>query len=48
MAPLPMNEILHGDVLERIKNIPDESTDCILTSPPYWGLLPKVASNKRL
>ena len=27
-----------GDVLEKFKDIPDESVDCIVTSPPYWGL----------
>ncbi|KKN76224.1 hypothetical protein LCGC14_0372500 [marine sediment metagenome] len=31
-------KILHGDVLERLKDIPDESVDVISTSPPYWGL----------
>jgi len=31
-------KILIGDVLEKIKDIPDESIDCIITSPPYWGL----------
>jgi len=30
--------ILHGDVLEQLGNIPSESIDCIITSPPYWGL----------
>jgi len=30
--------ILHGDVLEKLKEIPDESIDCVITSPPYWGL----------
>ena len=39
---LPYNslsrQILHGDILEKIKEIPDESIDCIITSPPYWGL----------
>lgn len=30
--------ILHGDVMEQIKKIPDEYVDCIITSPPYWGL----------
>lgn len=30
--------ILLGDVLEKIKEIPPESIDCIITSPPYWGL----------
>lgn len=30
--------ILHGDVLEKLKEIETESIDCIITSPPYWGL----------
>lgn len=30
--------ILHGDVLEKLKEIPDEFVDCIISSPPYWGL----------
>ena len=35
---LPINQILEGDVLARLKDIPDESVDCCVTSPPYWGL----------
>jgi DNA modification methylase len=31
-------KILVGDVLERIKEIPDESIQSAITSPPYWGL----------
>ena len=27
-----------GDVLECLRQIPDESVHCIVTSPPYWGL----------
>jgi len=30
--------ILTGHVLEKIKEIPDESVSCMITSPPYWGL----------
>jgi len=30
--------ILVGDVIEKLKEIPDESIDCVITSPPYWGL----------
>jgi len=30
--------ILVGDVLEKLKEIPDESIDCVVTSPPYWAL----------
>ncbi len=31
-------EIRIGDVRELIKAMPDESVDCVVTSPPYWGL----------
>ena len=31
-------KILIGDFLEKFKDIPDESIDCVITSPPYWGL----------
>jgi DNA methylase len=34
----PLNEILVGDVRERLKELPDASVDCIITSPPYWNL----------
>lgn len=30
--------ILQGQVLEKIKEIPDNSVDTIITSPPYWAL----------
>lgn len=30
--------ILVGDVLDRIKEIPDQTVQCVVTSPPYWGL----------
>ena len=28
---------LHGDALTVLKEIPDASIDCAMTSPPYWG-----------
>ena len=31
-------KILQGDILDKIKEIPDESIDCIITSPPYYAL----------
>jgi len=31
-------QILHGDVLEKLKEIHNESIDCIISSPPYWSL----------
>lgn len=30
--------IFHGDVLETLRQMPDESVNCVVTSPPYWGL----------
>lgn len=34
-----MNWTLHcGDALSVLKTMPDASVDCIVTSPPYWGL----------
>lgn len=27
-----------GDVIDTLKKIPDESVQCVVTSPPYWGL----------
>jgi DNA modification methylase len=30
--------ILIGDVRARLKELPDESVHCVVTSPPYWGL----------
>ena len=31
-------EILHGDVLDKLAAISDETIDVIISSPPYWGL----------
>lgn len=31
-------KILIGDVRSRLKDIPDKSVQCVVTSPPYWGL----------
>lgn len=35
---LPLNTILQGDCLEMVKTLPDNSIDCCITSPPYYGL----------
>ena len=32
------NKIICGDALETLKNFPDESINCSITSPPYYGL----------
>lgn len=33
-----LNEVHQGDVRETLKEIPDESVDMVVTSPPYYGL----------
>jgi len=33
------NQLIKGDCLEELKKLPDESIDCIITSPPYFKLL---------
>lgn len=30
--------LIEGDALDTLKELPDESVNCIITSPPYWGL----------
>lgn len=34
----PVNRILQGNCLTILKKLKDESVDCCVTSPPYWGL----------
>ncbi|MGX3097629.1 DNA methyltransferase [Helicobacter sp. 23-1046] len=34
--PLPLNQILHGNSLELLKTIPNDSIDLIFADPPYW------------
>ena len=33
-----MNNILQGDVIEKLKEIETGTVQCVVTSPPYWGL----------
>lgn len=33
-----MNKIITGECLTELKKLPDESVNCIITSPPYYGL----------
>jgi len=33
-----INKVIQGDALETIKEFPDESIDCVITSPAYWQL----------
>lgn len=31
-------QFLIGDVFDQLATVPDSSIDCVVTSPPYWGL----------
>ncbi len=31
-------EIIVGDCIEVLRTLPAESVQCVVTSPPYWGL----------
>jgi len=33
-----INKIICGNTLSVLKTLPDESVNCVVTSPPYWGL----------
>jgi len=38
MTELPRNTILIGDAAARLRELPDASVDCVITSPPYFQL----------
>lgn len=35
---LPINQIMNGDALTHLKELADNSINCVMTSPPYWAL----------
>ncbi len=35
MEKLPLNQIIHGDCIEILKSLPENSVDCIFADPPY-------------
>ncbi|SHT79929.1 DNA modification methylase [Mycobacteroides abscessus subsp. abscessus] len=35
---VPRNRIIVGDALDRLRRLPDDSIDCVATSPPYFRL----------
>ena len=35
---LELNIIHHGNCLDLLRQMADESVNCVITSPPYWGL----------
>lgn len=37
IGPFPVNQVIQGDCRELLKELPDESIDIVVTSPPYWG-----------
>lgn len=37
IGPFELNTVVEGDCLELIPQLPDESIDVLVTSPPYWG-----------
>jgi site-specific DNA-methyltransferase (adenine-specific) len=38
MKPSLRNTIIVGDALEQLQRLPSASIDCVITSPPYFGL----------
>lgn len=38
MTHLPLGQILVGDVRDRLKELPDASINCVITSPPYFAM----------
>jgi len=37
-ATLPLGQIVKGDALAVLRTFPSGSVQCVVTSPPYWGL----------
>ncbi|XVS65980.1 DNA methyltransferase [Actinosynnema sp. CA-299493] len=35
---LPLGQVLIGDARTLLDDLPAASVDCVITSPPYWGL----------
>lgn len=38
IGPYKPNSYVVGDARELLHQLPDKSIDCVVTSPPYWGL----------
>lgn len=41
-SSLVTQDVRVGDARELIKNVPDNSLDLVVTSPPYWNILHKI------
>lgn len=37
-SEVPKNTVLQGHVLEKLKELPNDCVDVVITSTPYWGL----------
>jgi DNA modification methylase len=37
LGPFRLNQVAFGDCAQLIRELPDESIDVLVTSPPYWG-----------
>ncbi|MDQ3816388.1 MAG: hypothetical protein M3362_01705 [Acidobacteriota bacterium] len=33
-----VDKFLCGEARQTLRQLPDESVDCVITSPPYWNL----------
>src|SRR3990167_9037454 len=38
LAALPLGTILQADVIAALRALPARIVQCVMTSPPYWGL----------
>lgn len=38
VSPRPLPNVSVGDAFDKLELLPNESVDCVVTSPPYWGL----------
>lgn len=45
---MELNKIYQGEALETLKTFESESIDCVVTSPPYWGLRDYGTAEKRI
>lgn len=37
LGPFPINQVTRGDCRKLVLDLPDDSVDVLVTSPPYWG-----------
>lgn len=44
IGPFSLNTVVEGDCVALIPQLPDESVDLVVTSPPYWGQRTSLAS----